>query len=260
MPLPGRSWTITKLGLVMQPIPAGSFVMGTHPDEKDRVVKGSPLAQVTITSPFWLGKTEVTWDQWRTIMGKNPGPRIETWTVSSSGSVSLHSYKSRNSRPVGFVSWNDAMAFCQVLTALQRAEGRLPKSYRYTLPTDAQWEYSCRAGTTSAYAGDLDAMAWYHKQAYTGTQPVGMKQANAWGLHDMHGNASEWCADWYRYELPLGPVADPTGPASGNERVVRGGSWIDVAGLCRSAVRASHGPNFRIDSLGFRLALIESLD
>jgi formylglycine-generating enzyme required for sulfatase activity len=132
-----------------------------------------PLTWVTLTKPFWLGRTEVTQSQWVALMGHN------------------ESYYQGSDLPVTNVSWEDAMEFCRKLTARELAAGRLPAGHEFTLPTEAQWEYACQAGTTGDYAGDLDAMAWYEKNSGDTTHPVGTKQANAWGLFDMHGNLWE---------------------------------------------------------------------
>ena len=159
------------------------------------------------------------------------------------------------SLPVENVSWDDAMEFCRKLTTLERSAGSLPSGYVYTLPTEAQWEYACRAGTTGDYAGDLQAMAWFAENAGSTTHAVATKQANAWGLHDMHGNVWEWCADWYADKLPGGSVSDFKGAVAGSHRVYRGGCWWYDAAYCRSADRNWHSPGIRLDNLGFRLAL-----
>ncbi|MBQ4142723.1 MAG: formylglycine-generating enzyme family protein, partial [Thermoguttaceae bacterium] len=122
-----------------------------------------------------------------------------------------------------------------------------------SLPTEAQWEYACRAGTTGAYAGDLGEMGWYGSSG-GGTHPVGQKKPNAWGLYDMHGNVWEWCQDWYG-SYTTSPTSDPTGPNSGSYRVFRGGSWYSGAQFCRSAYRDWSAPDFRYVNLGFRLVL-----
>jgi formylglycine-generating enzyme required for sulfatase activity len=158
--------------------------------------------------------------------------------------------------PVEGVSWDDAQEYCRKLTERERAAGRLPAGYEYSLPTEAQWEYACRAGTTGPYAGngDLSSMGWYDDNSGSTTHPVGQKQANAWGLYDMHGNVWEWCHDWYG-SYPGGAVTDPTGASSGSYRVGRGGSWNLDAGFCRSALRIILDPSNRFINLGFRLAL-----
>ena len=152
--------------------------------------------------------------------------------------------------PVETVSWDDAMEFCRKLTERERQAGRLPTGTIYTLPTEAQWEYACRAGTTGDNAGEVDAMAWYYKNSGAATHAVGTKRANAWGLHDMHGNVWEWCLDWYGPYFG-GRVTDPKGVPSGTLRVRRGGSWGDVAYSARSALRFISIPVTPNRSLGF---------
>jgi formylglycine-generating enzyme required for sulfatase activity len=237
-PQPGQRLTIPDLGLTLMPISPGTFQMGSASggDSDER-----PVTRVTISRPFWLGATEVTQRQWQAVMGNNPS-----------------NFKGEN-LPVEQVSWNEAMEFCRKLTERERAAGRLPEGYVYTLPTEAQWEYAARAGTTGDYGGTgrLDDMGWYTSNSGGSTKPVGTKQANAWGLYDMHGNVWEWCLDWYG-TYPGGSVTDTTGPASGSPRVRRGGSWWGTADNCRSAVRFGHTPGNRFANLGFRPALAPS--
>jgi formylglycine-generating enzyme required for sulfatase activity len=228
-----RPIMIRDLGLEMLPISPGRFAMGSASGGLDHE---RPVTQVTISRPFWLGKTEVTQAQWEALMGSDPS-----------------NFKGAN-LPVEQVTWDEAMAFCQKLTERERAAGRLPEGYAYTLPTETQWEYACRAGTTGDYAGHLDTMGWYDANSGNSTNPVGQKQANAWGLHDMHGNVWEWCLDWYG-NYPGGSVTDPSGPGSGSHRVIRGGSWLPFAVNCRSAFRFMITPDIRENSLGFRVAL-----
>jgi len=228
----GEAWVVEGVGLVLVPIAGGTFSMGSLSGGSDE----QPVTTVTL-SPFWLAKTEVTQAQWEAVMGSNP------------------SYFKGGQLPVERVSWNDAMEFCRKLTERERQAGRLPTGTIYTLPTEAQWEYACRAGTTGDYAGEVDAMAWYDKNSGAATHAVGTKQANAWGLHDMHGNVWEWCEDWYADKLPGGSVSDFNGAASGSNRVLRGGSWWNGAAGCRSAFRYGYSPGLRFDYLGFRLAL-----
>jgi formylglycine-generating enzyme required for sulfatase activity len=194
------------------------------------------VTRVTLTQPFWLGRTEVTQAQWVAVMGSNPSE-----------------FKGE-SLPVENMSWDDAMEFCRKLTAQEKQAGRLPAGYAFTLPTEAQWEYACRAGTTGDYAGDPDAMAWYNNNSGGTTHPIGTKQANAWGLADMHGNVFEWCRDWYG-NYPGGAVTDPKGAASGSFRVSRGGSWYFEASFARSAFRNSNSSAYRLYRVGFRPAL-----
>lgn len=228
-----QAMTIPGLNLTLQPIPPGTFIMG---NASSSWTNEKPATNVTITKAYWLGKTEVTQEQWQAIMGTNP---------SNFKGAGL---------PVEQVSWTDAMEFCQKLTERERAGGRLPKGYVYTLPTEAQWEYACRSGTTGDYAGNLDSMGWYGSNSGKTTHPVGQKLANSWGLSDMHGDVWEWCADW-NGNYPGGSVTDPTGPASGSLRVRRGGSLLAAADLCRSTYRGRDEPDLRGNGLGFRLAL-----
>ncbi len=229
----GQAWTIPELNLTLMPIAAGTFTMGTAVGGRDNE---KPVTRVTITKPYWLGKTEVTQGEWEAVMGSNPSE-----------------FKGAN-LPLETVSWTEAMEFCRKLTAREGAAERLPEGYVYTLPTEAQWEYACRAGITGDHAGELDAMGWYTQNSGNMTNPVGTKRANAWGLHDMHGNVFEWCADWFA-SYAGGSVRDPQGPSSGSDRVCRGGGWRVSADLCRSADRDYEGSGNRGDGLGFRLAL-----
>jgi formylglycine-generating enzyme required for sulfatase activity len=201
-----------------------------------------------------MGQTVVTQAQWNSLMGDNP------------------SHFKGDSLPVETVSWDDALEFCQKLTDQERSAGRLPAGYTYTLPTEAQWEYACRAGTTGDSPSDraFDAMAWYAANSHVTTHPVGTKQKGAKGLFDMHGNVFEWCLDWYA-NYPDQAVTDPTGPAlvpapspasrgnaGGTYRINRGGSWITAARDCRAAFRGYDLPANKRSDLGFRLALAPS--
>ena len=229
----GSAFTVPELGAEMLWIEAGTFRMGGDEGE----YAAQPFTLVTLTRGFWLGTTEVTQAQWSAMMGNNP------------------SHFRGDTLPVEQVTWDDALAFCRKLTERERAAGRLPEGHAYTLPTDAQWEYACRAGTATAYAGDVAAMAWHNQNADGTTHAVATKQANAWGLHDMHGNVWEWCLDWWSQRLPGGSMSDPVGPVSGSSRVLRGGGWANSGAFCRSANRDGVSPGGRGDFLGFRLPL-----
>ncbi len=212
-------------------IPAGSFMMGS-PENKQGRAAGDAQHQVTISKPFYMQKTEVTQGQWEKVMGNNPSENEDCGPNC----------------PVRMVSWNDAQEFIRRLNKLEGTE-------KYRLPTEAQWEYSARAGTSTAYYwGDrMDgSYAWCAANADK-SHSVGQKNPNAWGLYDMTGNVLEWCEDWWE-DYPTGPITDPRGPDSGKARVFRGGSFNDAADACRIYLRYGGTPNFRYSCLGFRLA------
>ncbi len=235
-PMPSERRVIADLKLELVWIKPGTFTMGSPPDEPGRNKAEGPQMTVTLTKGFWLGKTTVTQAQYEALIGSNPS------TFKDAGP----------NAPVEHVSWIDAMAFCQKLNDRERAAGLLPAGYAYTLPTEAQWEYACRAGTTGLYAGNPEAMAWHKENSGETTHPVAQKQPNAWGLYDMYGNVLQWCFDWYG-DYPGGAVTDPVGPGHGYFRMARGGSWR--VGLFRSASRAGGSAARRDYTIGFRLAL-----
>jgi hypothetical protein len=224
---PLRALTKDLLSGAYRLIPAGSFVMGSPEDEEGRYDDEIQHA-VEITQPFLLKTTPVTQGEWLAVMGDNPAH-----------------FQGDDRRPVEEVSWEDAVRFCEGLTAQTGG--------MYRLPTEAEWEYACRAGTTGARYGDLDAVAWYRDNARGSTQPVGQKQPNAWGLYDMLGNVDEWCQDWYGNDSSE-PQRDPKGPPSGVHRVIRGGAWNVNAQNCRAPQRAIYSPTNRIFDIGFRPA------
>lgn len=250
--------TVPDLGLTLMPISAGTFTMGSP-------VVG-PRTRVTISQPFWLGQTEVTQAQWKALMGTDvveqvrrqlAEDRLAGKQLSRRDAVSRNVsdpnelvYSTGDDVPIYWVSWEEAVAFCRRLTERERAEGRVPEGYEYRLPTESEWEYAARAGTTTGtYAGELeikgfanasvlDPIAWYrgnssegymvkgrdtsawlekhYPSGAAGPRAVATKRPNAWGLHDMLGNVWEWCWDWYSPKLPGGSVSDPMGPATRN--------------------------------------------
>lgn len=203
--------------------PPGTFMMGSPESERGRD-DDETLHQVTLTKGFWMAKTEVTQKQWKSVMGSEDDPSFER-----GDNLPMHSFK-----------WDGCQQFCEK-TGLQ-------------LPTEAQWEYACRAGSTGPYAGTgvLDDMGWYMNNSGGDMRPVGMLQPNAWGLYDMHGNVSEWCSDRYG-DYPSSAVTDPTGASSGEKRVVRGGAVNDFFPFSyRSAKRAAAEVGTAFGYLGFR--------
>lgn len=247
--VPSSGWTdgykTTKL--VLRRIPAGSFIMGSD--------QGSESRRVALTKPFYMGVFEVTQKQWELVMGSWPGS-----TPSSS-------YGRGDAYPAYYVSYNDirgsssgarwpASAAVDASSFLGRL--RAKTGLEFDLPTEAQWEYACRAGTaTTYYWGDsMDgAYAWYSSNSGSKTHPVGTRKPNAWGLYDMSGNVWEWCRDWYG---TLAYGADPVGSASGSYRVIRGGGWFNNSDYCTSSFRDYNDPSYRFDNYGFRLVRVLS--
>ncbi len=249
---------INSLGMEFVYIPPGTFMMGSSSDEPGSY-SDETRHRVTLRGYYFLQTTEVTQGQWKAVMGSNPS----------------YFKNCGDNCPVEQVSWDDVQEFIRKLN--QRKDGNV-----YRLPTEAEWEYAARAGSTTAltnggitqtgcdHDSNLDLIGWYcgnSNVSYSGcfdtsgwggtkcsgTHPVAQKQPNAWGLYDMHGNVWEWCADWYE-DYPPSAVTDPTGPSSGDFRVLRGGSWINYARFCRSAGRFDSVPSLRYGNSGFRLA------
>ncbi len=218
-------------------IPPGSFIMGSSKREQDRFDEEATHF-VKLTRGFFIQSTPVTQIQWQSVMGDNPS----------------HFKSCGPGCPVETVSWEDAQEF------IRRMNRNVP-GVGFRLPTEAEWEYACRAGSRSRYHfGDEDAglstYAWFRENSKSKTHPVAQKVPNAWGLYDMHGNVWEWCEDWYAPYADENEVVDPKGPAQGSDRVLRGGSWHYSAGSCRSASRGRRGPGRRALYVGFRLVFL----
>ncbi len=223
-----------KVPLEMVWCPPGTFMMGAPTNEQDSDAREAPQHQVTLTHGFWMGKYEVTQAQWLAVMGSKPS--------NHTGDLSL---------PVEPVSWDDCQKFATALNALGQGTFRLP--------TEAEWEYAYRAGTTTRfYWGDDPSgsqsgnYAWYYHNSGLTTHPVGGKLANAWGLYDMSGNAYEWCQDWDG-SYATGAISDPGGPSTGSLRVLRGGDCYDASPNCRAALRLSRSPDRCFNDVGLRL-------
>ena len=240
LPLPGKAAAPLEL-LLMKP---GKFMMGTNPDEKSDE-GNEKYKKAIINKHFWIGKFEVTQEQWQSLMGNNPSK-----------------YKAKN-HPVEEVGYYQSLEFCKKLNKLHT--DKLPAGYKFYLPSETEWEYACRAGTVTALNSgknlsgkgnrnqsdaNLDEVGWYEVNSRGNHQPIGLKKPNAWGLYDMHGNVREWTRSWdLTWYLN-----------SGGRKITRGGSFLDMAKFCRSASRTSTNQCGLGDNLGFRVALVKIAD
>ena len=235
---------VNRIGMKLLLIPAGNFQMGSPKGESGRDSDEGPQHRVEITKAFYMGRTEVTQGQWRGVMGTEP------WKGESR-------VQEGEQNAASYISWDDATEFCR---RLSQREG---KTYR--LPTEAEWEYACRAGTTTRFHfGDdesqLGEYAWFDGNAYYKDEKyahrVGQKKPNPFGLYDMHGNVYEWCGDWFDSDYYVSsPLRDPRGPSSGSSRVLRGGSWDFEPSYVRCARRSNSTPDSRFFNDGFRVVL-----
>jgi formylglycine-generating enzyme required for sulfatase activity len=237
--------TITNtIGMTLVLISEGEFLMGSPDSDKDAYDDEKPQHRVRITQPFYLAVTPVTRGQYRAVTGADPSH-----------------FKGPDDLPVEQVSWQEARAFCDKLNALEKGQ---MGGANYRLPTEAEWEYACRAGTTTRFTfGDAERglweYAWFSENSGSETHPVGQKRPNAWGLYDMHGNVWEWCWDGYdKNYYANSPGVDPLGPSAASERVFRGGSWYFDPRYARSAFRYRNTLEFRRSDLGLRLARAQS--
>jgi formylglycine-generating enzyme required for sulfatase activity len=227
-------------------IPPNTFRLGSPTNEIGRAADEGPQTTVTISHGFWMGRFEVTQREYLAVIGSNPS-----------------GFPGDLNRPVETVSWLDATNYCAIRTQQELAAGLIPPGSQYRLPTEAEWEYAARAGSSTRFSHGDDATAlpnyaWYAAISGVGTHPVGQKAPNAWGLYDMEGNVLEWCLDWYG-PYPGGFETDPQGPASNaiGVKVMRGGAWEGFESDCRSARRQAEGvsPFIHDFILGFRVVL-----
>lgn len=231
--VPEKPDFVNDIGMKFVYIEPGSFIMGSPENEPERYEQ-EKQHRVTLTRGFFMQTTEMTGEQWTSVMGSNPS----------------HFKNCGDGCPVENASWNDVQEFMEKLNELEGTDS-------YRLPTEAEWEYAARAGTETAYSfGDdaavLGEYAWYKENSGGTTHPVAQKKPNAWRLYDMYGNMWEWCQDRYGKYLS-DDVTDPVGPDKGPYRIIRGGSFVGLARLCRSANRGNWRPGYRVSSIGFRL-------
>ena len=222
----GLPWRVKdkSAGIEMLLVPPGKFIMGASPGDTEATDEEKPAHEVTLTKPFYLGRTEITQAQWSKVTGEEAGH-----------------FKLSGEHPV------ESVTFEKVNNFLKKAGNGL------VLPTEAQWEYACRAGTKAATYGDLDSIAWYSKNSQSTTHAVAQALANELGFYDMLGNVSEWCLDWYEPYTAANQI-DPSGPINGTNRVLCGGRWFNYSGGCRASARASCDTNYRSYGIGFRVA------
>jgi formylglycine-generating enzyme required for sulfatase activity len=265
----GLESVTNSIGMTFKLIPAGEFFMGSPDDAIEAEKDERPSHPVRISKPFYLGACEVTQAQYKAVMGNNPS----SFSTNGDGKDRVAG-QSTDQYPVEQVSWVDAIQFCNKLS---EKEGKKPfyeidgedirvsdwNGQGYRLPTDAEWEYACRANATAPTRfsfGDntveLGAYGWFDGNSDSRTHPVSQKRPNGFGLYDMHGNVWEMCWDWHGTDYyNQSPAEDPTGPARAAGRVNRGGAWNDGPRDCRSAKRGWRAPDGRVSHLGFRLTL-----
>ncbi|MEN9359960.1 MAG: hypothetical protein RL095_1495 [Verrucomicrobiota bacterium] len=226
-------------------VPRGSFIMGSPEDEKGRNENGEAQHEVTLPRAFLMGRTTVTQAQWQAVMGNNPS-RFKDQEDSPR-------------RPVENVNWHDCQEFCKKLTLQEQQAGRLPEGWIYRLPTEAEWEYACRAGTSGRLYGELDAIAWHARNSGGHTHPVGEKRANAWGLFDMMGNVSQWCEDGFQRSLYRGP-SQPIAAPDSLHRCIRGDFYgmIPTELSFRSARRGGYKSDNYWNAIGVRVVIVHT--
>jgi len=258
-----------SFGMNMVEVKSGTFTMGSPKAEKSR---GSDEDQVkvTISNDFWIGSTEVTQGQWAAVTGMTLDKLIKTKIGALGRGAKLKNYPSAigEDQPMCFVNYADVLEFCSKLTEKEKSSGKLPDGFKYSIPTEAQWEYVARAGSTTVFAfGDSltgKQACFYGLKPYNSevkvdyqekTSAVASFKPNAWGIYDTHGNVYEWCLDWYVEKLPGGK--DPVSLQNGDSRSIRGGAWNRPATSSRSSYRYSYDPTQRTNNIGFRVVLVK---
>jgi formylglycine-generating enzyme required for sulfatase activity len=237
------AFTIRAYSPVMVQAEIGAFIMGSPANEANRSPNEGPQTVVTLNQSYSIGKYEVTQVEYQNVVGSNPSTLTNDLNL-----------------PVVNVSWGEATNYCALLTARERQAGLITATQLYRLPTEAEWEFAARGGTSTAYSfgsdpAQLGNYAWFSENSAGQTHPVGTKLPNPLGMNDVHGNVWEWCQDWYS-SYSGGILTNPAGPATGTEKVIRGGSWFQNAANCRSAVRLSNAPNSHNGDVGFRIVLV----
>lgn len=263
----GSPWRVRDIesGVEMLLIPPGKFMMGASIGDADATTAEQPAHEVTISKPFYLSRTEVTQDQWMKVMGANPSRfqpseflaeatatrEKQILDITNTGLTRQEAEQKLGPMQAQFgttVNWPvESMTEEELQSFLKKTS--------LQLPTEAQWEFACRAGTTSATNGSLDTIAWCGANSQDVTHPVATKNGNAFGMHDMLGNVWEWCSDYYSadsYAAVKSGVTDPTGPASGAQKVVRGGNWLSLPKTCRASYRIAAASGY--PAYGFRVA------
>jgi len=238
----GKPYTVEAIDMKMEWIPPGRFTMGSHPSEVGHHLEEETLHMVIHSQGFWMGAYEVNQKQFLQLMGENPS-----------------TFQDEN-MPAHKVDWHDALEFCEILTDQEKRDKRIPDNWKFNLPTEAQWEYACRADATTAYhfgnsVDDLARFCWFNDNSKGSPKPVGLKRPNDWGLYDIHGNVGEWCYDWYGKRYPPDRSVDPITEKGSEKKVFRGGTYTDIPERCRSAHRHKIEPDTRNPWIGFRVVL-----
>jgi formylglycine-generating enzyme required for sulfatase activity len=241
----GQPHIVSDINMKMVWISPGKFIMGSPTSEPGHQPHEEDLHEVVISKGYWIGQFEVTQAQFEHVLDTNPSK-----------------FKDPNI-PVHKVNWHEAMYFCETLTEHERFINRLPDTWKFTLPTESQWEYACRADTKTIFhfgneSHRLEQYGWFASNSADGPKPVGMKKPNNWGIYDLHGNMGEWCFDWYGKTYPPHGSVDPITEKGSSFKVFRGGTYTDIPNRSRSAYRNRITPDTRNPWIGFRVVLVHN--